>query len=236
MSSSQVILGKTFWYTTYYGFIKIDEMNNQVLIDKVYGWDSIYNIYDVKENPTRLYISNDYNNICLEFPNTNELTYIKIYVYNNSRFELYCISNILNSYVKEEEPHIQKYEKNFIKPIKDLIIKGEYGGNDKVFESDVWFKDKSVEQRAKIFSTYLKNELIRAKKAFNNEFTKEYDDYYIFSGWLEKGEYYKLIDYLTIGDLKSLKNAQQNLYNLRIIPHYFFYYFDSKLNVWKSAW
>ena len=233
MSSSQLIFCKTFSYTTYYGFIKIDDMNNQVVINRVFGGQLIYNIYDVKENPTRLYISDDYNNLCLEFPNTGELTYIKIYIYKNSRFELYNNSTILASQIYEKEPSIEKYQKTFMKPIKELIVKGEYGGNTRIFESDVWFKDKSVEQRAMIFSSYLKDELIRAKKAFNNEFTNEYDDYYIFSRWIENGDYYKLINYLSIGDFKSLKNAKWDLYKITI-PSYFFYYFDNKLNVWKS--
>ena len=211
------------------GLIAIDDFNNQVVIDS----KSVYNIYDAKENPLKLFLVsvNNGNKMCIELQKSNGFESFNIYYFVNNRFEFNGNYKILDLRMSEKEPWIDTRNPDFLIPLKSLIINGEFGRNPKLFESDVWFMDFSVNKRINIISKYLKNEIIRAKNSMGNDFTISYNDYSNFNDMINKGEYDKLINYL---DMNNVKSAQVYLYRLGISLSEYLYYYDNQSKKWKD--
>ncbi|NEW84872.1 MAG: hypothetical protein GZ094_21230 [Mariniphaga sp.] len=220
--------GKTHKYYTYLGRIQIDDLNNQVVFNNV----SVFNVYEVKDNPARLFLESisKSTKLCLEFNDSGEFPSIKMYSYNNNRFEFEGDYKILTYRIEDKSPWIDQRPPSFLQSMKSYVIYNDYGKNQHTFESDTWWMG-SIENRKSIIIRYLTFELERAKTSIDQSFTNSYNDYRPFKEMLQNGQYDILMNTLKLGDLKSAQDQMNKLGYL--IDE--LYYYDMQSKSWIDA-
>ena len=210
--------GKTLSYITYGDDIEIDDINNQV----VFGhWDAYY-ITSV--NNGRIYLENKYSKRILEYKEDGKFKSFNIYMYGiYNRYEFFRSYKIMSCTESEKEPSIYKAKASipFI-PLRDLIVKEQFGGNWSLFESDSWYLMKISDRINIVCDILLK--VLRAE-SFNKSNIVCYNNY---NDMVSNGDTDKLIKLLENRKL-SLATSYLNRLALDKRP---LYYFDETKNKW----